>query len=227
MTSPKPAAALPLPLLRLISASLPVGAFAYSRGLESAVDEGWVTDAASARAWIFGILEHSYSTLDGAIFLRMMTALGARDSAGFASHDAWLAAARESREVQQEDRRTAEALLTLLADLDVPGARSPGDRCRTFPGAYAIAAHDLDVGAEAALTGLMWALCDAQVAAAIRLGCIGQTDGQRILADAPGVIAGCVATAGALEDDAIGNVSVLLAIASARHEVQESRLFRS
>lgn len=227
MTSPDPSTAIPLPLLRLISASLPVGAFAYSRGMESAVDEGWVTDAAGARAWIFGILEHSYGTLDGAIFLRMMATLGSGDHAGFATLDAWLAAARESRELQQEDRRTAEALLTLLADMDVAAASSPGDRCRTFPGAYALAAHDLDVDADAALTGLMWALCDAQVAAAIRLGCIGQTDGQRILAEAPAVIARAVATAGALEDDGIGNVSVLLAIGSARHEVQESRLFRS
>lgn len=223
MTAP----AIPLPLLRLLSASLPVGAYAYSRGLEHAVSAGWVPDAQSVQAWIFGTLEQSYAPLDGALFLRMMAALDAGDDAGFRSADDWLAAARESGELQQEDRRTAEALLTLLRDLDATVAIKSGRECRSYPAAFALAAHALDVTAEPALAGLLWAVCDAQVAAAIRLGCIGQTDGQRILAAAPPRISEWVATAAALEDGDIGNVSVLLAIGSAQHETQASRLFRS
>ena len=42
--------AIPLHLLRLVSPSLPVGAFSYSRGLEYAAEAGWVTDEATARA---------------------------------------------------------------------------------------------------------------------------------------------------------------------------------
>jgi urease accessory protein len=220
-----------LPLVRLLSASLPVGAFAYSRGLETAVEAGWVTEARSVEAWVFGVLEQSFTTLDGALFLRMMAALEADDVAGFQQADDWLAAGRESREFQLEDLRTAEALLRLLADLDTPAAARFGAGCRTFPGAFAIAAHNLapDVApdAEAALAALMWGFCDAQVAAAIRLGAIGQTDGQRLLCAAPAVIGRCVARAAALGDDEIGNVSVLLAIGSAMHETQASRLFRS
>lgn len=223
MTAP----AIPLPLLRLLSASLPVGAFAYSRGLEHAVSAGWVRTAREVEAWIFGTLEQSYTSLDGALFLRMMSALAARDDTGFGRADDWLAAARESRELQQEDRRTAEALLTLMDDLGQPTAPASGHRCRSYPAAYALAAHDLDVAAEPALAGLMWAVCDAQVAAAIRLSCIGQVDGQRILKAASSLIACCVATAAKTGDDDIGNVSVLLAIGSAQHEVQTSRLFRS
>lgn len=218
---------IPLALLRLVSASLPVGAFAYSRGLEFAVHERWVQDADGVRDWIFGTLEHTIAPLDGALFLRMMAALSNDDAAGFATAGDWLAAGRESRELQLEDRRMAEALLQLLSDLAVPCVRRYGADCRTFPGAFALAAHDLSVRADAALAGLMWSVCDAQVAAAIRLGCIGQTDGQRILAAAPARIARCVALAAATEDDQIGNVSVMLALGSALHETQESRLFRS
>lgn len=228
MTKPDMTTEIPLPLLRLLSASLPVGAFAYSRGLEHAVAAGWVKSAQDVRDWVFGVLKHSFATLDGALFLRLMAALEADDIAAFARLDDWLAAARESREVQQEDQRTAEALLTLLVDLDTALAKGPlKAHCRSYPAAYALAAFDLKVGPEAALAGLMWALCDAQIAAAIRLGCIGQVDGQRILGAAPEIITECVAVSGALEEREIGNVSVMLAIGSAQHEVQPSRLFRS
>lgn len=228
MTEPTITTQIPLPLLRLLSASLPVGAFAYSRGLEHAVAAGWVNTRQEVQDWVFGVMEQSYATLDGALFLRMMDALKTGDERAFLRLDAWLSAARESREVQQEDRRTAEALMSLLVDLDTPQVR--GDlkaHCRSYPGVYALAAFDLEVDPQPALAGLIWALCDAQIAAAIRLGCIGQVDGQRILAAAPDVISRCVALADGLEESEIGNVSVMMAIGSAQHEVQESRLFRS
>jgi urease accessory protein len=218
---------IPLPLLRLLSASLPVGAFAYSRGLEYAVHQGWVADEASLRDWVFGTLEHTVTPLDGALFLRMMAALDAGDGDRFAALGDWLAAGRESRELQLEDRRMAEALITLLTDLGVPVAAQHGAGCMTFPGAFALAAHDLGVRDDAALAALMWGFCDAQVAAGIRLGAIGQTGGQRILAAVPALIGRCIRSAATLGDDEIGNLSVMLALGSALHETQESRLFRS
>ena len=226
MSSLPPAAqiALPLPLLRLVSASLPVGGFAYSRGLEPAVAAGWVGSAQAVRDCVFGVLRHSYAALDGALFLRMIAALAAGDAAGFRRLDDWASAARESRELQEEDRRMAEALLSLLSALEPDRLPVP---CQSYPAAFAQAAHGLHVAPEAALAGLMWAVCDAQIAAAIRLGVIGQVEGQRILSDAPEVIASCVMRARSLDETEIGNVSIMLAIGSARHEVQHSRLFRS
>ncbi|WP_108662116.1 urease accessory protein UreF [Acuticoccus kandeliae] len=218
---------LPLHLLRLVSPSLPVGAFSYSRGLEWAVHAGWVSDAATAREWIGGTLEHTYAALDGAIFLRLAAALEEGDAAAFAEWDALLAAGRESREMQQEDRRMGEALLALLTDLDVPAARAHAPGGLTYPAAFAIAAQHWGVPAETALKGLMWSVVEGQVAAAIRLVPLGHTDGQRILIDAVPLIERSVAAAAALGDDAIGNVSIRMAMGSAWHETQYSRLFRS
>ena len=219
--------AIPLHLLRLISPSLPVGAFSYSRGLEYAAEAGWVTDEASARDWILGTLEQSFARLDGALFWRMMQALAASDPDEFRRLDAWLAAGRESRELQLEDRRMGEALLTLLSDLEVPGAlRARGEQL-TYPAAFAIAAHHWQVAPAAALKGLMWTIVEGQVAAAMRLVRLGHTAGQRILIAATPAIERSVAEARTIEDDAIGNVSVAMAMASAWHETQYSRLFRS
>lgn len=217
----------PLHLLRLVSASLPVGTFSYSRGLESAVEAGWVSDEAAAQDWILGTLEHSFAPLDGALFCRMMDALAASDADRLVGCDAWLAAARESRELQQEDRRMAEALLTLLADLDVPGAVRLREELRCYASAFALAARHWEVPTMAALKGLMWTVVDGQVAAALRLIRMGQTAGQRILIAAIPVIARSAAAAAGTPDEDVGNVSIAMAMASARHETQYSRLFRS
>ena len=215
---------LPLRLLRLVSASLPVGAFAYSRGLETAVRSGWIETPEDVRAWIFGVLESAFSALDAPLFLKMMRALAEKRAEDFHALDLWLSAGRESRELLLEDRRMAESLATLNTAL---GAPPPDRSCLTLPAAFARVAHGLDVEPETALAGLMWSACDAQVAAAIRLGAIGQTDGQRILAAAPAVIIACVAKARAVRDDEIGAVCIMQALGSAAHETQYSRLFRS
>lgn len=219
--------ALPLHLLRLVSPSLPVGTFSYSRGLEWAVRAGWVTDQATARDWILGTIEHSFAVLDGALFGRMIEALHRNDHDRFLHADAWLSAGRESGEMQMEDRRMGEALLRLLTDLDVPVARRHADREITYPGAFAIAADHWNIAQEPALKGLMWSVVEGQVAAAIRLVPLGHTSGQRILIDAVDVIERSAAVALSLEDSEIGNVSVAMAMASAWHETQYSRLFRS
>jgi urease accessory protein len=226
MTMP-PDETIPLHLLRLVSPSLPVGAFSYSRGLEYAAEAGWVKDEATAREWIHGTLENSFAVLDGALFWRMGEALVRDDADAFVRADAWLAAGRESRELQLEDRRMGEALLRLLADLEVPQAQVYLGQNLTYPAAFAIAAHHWNVSPAAALKGLMWTIAEGQVAAAMRLVKLGHTAGQRILIDVVPVIERAVATARGLDDDEIGNVSVAMAMASAWHETQYSRIFRS
>jgi urease accessory protein len=219
--------AIPLHLLRLVSPNLPVGAFSYSRGLEFAAEAGWVKDEATARNWILGTLENSFARLDGALFWRMMAALAASDHGEFLRLDAWLAAGRESRELQLEDRRMGEALLMLLVDLGVPAARRVPGQATTYPAAFAIAADHWRVAPAAALKGLMWTIAEGQVAAAMRLVRLGHTAGQRILIEAVPAIERSVAMARTMDDDAIGNVSVAMAMACAWHETQYSRLFRS
>lgn len=219
--------ALPLHLLRLISPSLPVGAFSYSRGLEAAVAARIVVDEASACDWILGTLEHSYAALDGALFWRMAHALKHDDTDRFLSWDALLAAGRESRELALEDRRMGEALLRLLHDLEVPLTRGAPARAVTYPAMFAIATHHWRIAPADALKGLMWSTVEAQVTAAIRLVPLGHTSGQRILVAAVETIERASQHAASLSDDDIGNVAPALAMASAWHETQYSRLFRS
>jgi urease accessory protein len=210
-----------------VSPGLPIGAFAYSRGLEGAAHAGWVNDSTTCREWILGVLEHVYTALDGAVFWRMLNALGAQDEMGFLHADARLAASRESREMQLEDRRMAESLLSLLRESEVALAQKYADMRLTFPASFAIAAYHWKIPPLVALKGLMWTVVEAQVASAIRLRAIGHIAGQHILIDAVPVIERSAAFAAEIADSEIGNVGISLAMASAWHETQHSRLFRS
>lgn len=217
----------PLHLLRLVSQTLPIGGFSYSKGLESAILAGWVTDEASARAWIVGVLQSSFAQLDGALFLRLAAALADGDEQRFLTADAWLAASRESREFQMEDRRLGQALLRLLAELDVPKTADARAGQMTFAAAFAIAAHHWRIPPMVGLQGLMWIFVEGQVTAAIRLVPLGHTAGQRILVHAVEPIELAAAHAASIADDDIGNLAPALAMASAWHETQYSRLFQS
>ena len=120
-----------------------------------------------------------------------------------------------------------EALLRLLTELGVPSALRYAKSELTYPAAFALAAHHWKVAPAAALKGLMWSVMEAQFAAAIRLVPLGHTACQRILIDGVKAIEHSLAMARALDDSQIGNVSVGMAMASAWHETQYSRLFRS
>jgi urease accessory protein len=218
---------LPLHLLRLVSQGLPIGGFSYSRGLEAAVHAGWVANEAAARDWILGTLRANVAQLDGALFWRMATALEAGDKERFRAANAWLAAGRESREFQREDRRQGEALLRLLADLDVPAARGEQGEALTYAAAFAVAGHHWRIAPEAALKGLLWVYVEGQVTAAIKLVPLGHTAGQRLLIEAAPAIEEAATRARSLPDDEVGNLAPALAMASAWHETQYSRLFQS
>jgi len=122
----------PLHVFRLASPSLPVGGFSYSRGLEPAIDRGWVRAERGAQEWILGMLEHVYATLDGALFVRMMAALASDNRDAFVRSDMWLKASRESQELQLEDLRMGAALQHLSRDPERPVRIQRGaDRPRT------------------------------------------------------------------------------------------------
>lgn len=217
-----------LHLMRLVSPNQPVGGFSYSRGLEWAVHAQIVNDAASCAQWIIGLLEHSYATLDGALFWRMMQALQRQDGVEFERLNDWLCASRESHELQLEDRRMAESLMSLLRSLGVSGTeQSFGRGHASYPAAFAIAAHHWGIAAIDALRGLMWAVVESQVTAAIRLVPLGHTAGQRILIEAIAAIERAARKAASISCEDIGNMAPTQVMASAWHETQYSRLFRS
>lgn len=217
-----------LRLLQLVSPALPVGAYAYSQGLEQAVQAGWVRDEDSARDWIAGVLEHNLGRLDLPLLRRLQQAWQADDPGQVEYWSRYTCAARETAELRSEDRQTGTALARLLADLGIAPARDwimhPDVN---WPVMFALAAVHWRVPLDTAALGYLWAWCENQVAAAIKLVPLGQTAGQRILAHCAVRIPVVGRAAAQCADEDIGQLCAALVIGSAWHETQYSRLFRS
>lgn len=217
-----------LRLLQWVSPGLPVGAFAYSHGLEMAVARGWVRDAAGARDWVSGLLHHAWARLDGPVMLRCHRALAAEDFGAFSRWEHWLAANRESSELLAEDRHLGTALTALLADMELSLDSALLERPEPgFAGSFALAAWASGVDDKNAMLGLLWSCTDHQVAAALKLVPLGQSAAQRILMALGSEIPAAAELAATLGDEALGASLPGLAIASAQHETLYSRLFRS
>jgi urease accessory protein len=221
-----------LRLLHLCSPALPIGAFAYSQGLEPAVTADWVRDEAAATTWILGLLDSQLGNLDLPILRRLHDAWGDAESAvpprAVQTWSAFLMASRPSAELQAEERHLGAALARVVAGLGLPEAAVwTGRDDVTYAAMFSLAARRWDVPVAAAAQGFAFAWAEAQTSAAVRLVPLGQSAGQRILAAAAAAIPAVVARALALPDADLGAAAPRLAIASARHETQYSRLFRS
>jgi len=232
--SPKAGTLALLPLVRLLqlaSPALPIGAYSYSQGLEWVVGGGAVRDAATAQTWIGDVLDWVVAPGEAAVAWRLLGAAHRGDWAPFATWNAWFRASRETAELSAETEQTGGSLAKLAADLellDAPArAMIPILAPITLPAAYALAARGFAVPVSAALTAYVWSWLENQVLAAIKLVPLGQVAGQRLLTALGARIPHVVATAMTLADDELSTFAPGLALASARHETQYTRLFRS
>lgn len=215
-------------LLQLASPALPVGMYSYSQGMERAVEDGWIADEAGAGEWIAGLLERGQARLDLPVLIRLHAAWQSGDAAAVERWSRTLQAFRETSELRAEDRQTGQALARLLDSLGV--ARAAGwvrHPAATFPTGFGLAAAEWGIPAEQAAAGYLWSWLENQVLCAVKLVPLGQVAGQRLLRDISARIPELVELAFALADDEIGAGSFGLALASSRHEMQYSRLFRS
>jgi urease accessory protein len=217
-----------LRLLHLASPSLPVGGFTYSQGIEWAVEAGWLRDAAGTEQWLAGELTATLALLDLPVAGRMMDAVAGGDRDALAHWIDVLLAARETAELRAEERQRGRAMADLLRAWDLPGG---GDwrplLAQSQTAGFAFAAVRWQIPVADALGGLAFAWAENLTLAAVKLVPLGQSDGQRVLAGLAARIPPAVDLALGLRDDDIGASSPALAIASARHERQYTRLFRS
>lgn len=224
-----------LGLLQLVSPALPIGAFAFSQGLESAFELGWVSDEASLGEWLEGVLEDGLTRCELPVLARLAQAWQESDGEAIARWDAWLAASRETAELAAEDRRLGAALVRLLGSLSLlpGGSTSTTGEAPALPAdagyvtVFAWTAHARGVSTRQALLGFAWAWLENQLAVACKALPLGHTSAQRLVERLRPALVVAVDEALALEDDALGPALPGLALASALHETQYSRLFRS
>jgi len=212
-------------LWQLISPTLPIGAYAYSQGLEYAVDCEWIKDEETASQWILGQVLNNLSQLDVPVFFRLYEAWQKKDFTKIQHWNAMVLALRESAELRQEDVNLGNALVKVLQGLSVDVSDNEDEQAFVTIFAFACVHWRIDV--KEAAHGLLWSWCENQVASAIKVVPLGQTSGQKIMSQSIEIISKAINKAELVEDDEIGLLAPGLAIASALHETQYSRLFRS
>ncbi|MBB5211094.1 urease accessory protein UreF [Microbulbifer hydrolyticus] len=214
-----------LRLLQLSSASLPVGGYAFSQGLEYAIDIGWVRNIDDTRDWLSLQLLESLAQVDCPLLLRCHRALQQNDTGQLQYWNHYALACRETRELRLTDTATGNALIRLLAQLHIE--QPMGRQETSFITAFAIAAHHWHLNEDATVLGLVWGWLENQVAAATKLVPLGQSQAQQLIGEIQQQVPAAIARAQQLQDSELGAGLPALAIASAKHEHQYSRLFRS
>jgi urease accessory protein len=223
-----------LPLVRLLqlaSPALPVGAYSYSQGLESACDAKIVHDKLSAQQWIRDVLEFTIATMEAPIVVRLYHAWQSADLKSAAYWNSFFLASRETAELRAETEQMGYSLAKLLSDgafcESMPLARLNELRPKSFPLVFAFAAVSFAVPVSEALIAYLWSWLENQVIAAVKLVPLGQVAGQSMLFELGQGIPDLVNRAISRSDDDLCNLSPGLSILSAQHEIQYSRLFRS
>ena len=220
-----------LHLLQLVSPSLPIGAYSYSQGLEAALENGTVSDAASARIWIAATLHQVVARFEAPIFWRLMQAFAARDAQAVGDWNERFIAARDTAEFRAETIQMGYSLGKLVTELDIGDAGLlallQAQAELPLPTALAYAAVALQVPAPEALLGMLFSWAENQVLVCVKSVPLGQVAGQRLLLSLQPELAQAAELAQTLGDDELSNWSPGLSLLSMQHEVQYSRLYRS
>ena len=220
-----------LQLMQLASPALPVGGFSYSEGVEAAVEAGLVCNEADAATWLCDQLHLSLARSDLAVCARAFKAWQRRDAQTLAELNDWVTTTRETSELRQQTQQMGRSLCEWLKNRGEVDDRVAQLKALapapTWPVAFALAAAQTGAPLREALLCHAFGWAENMVQAALKAVPLGQSAGQRVLAALTADIPAAVDRAMALPDSARQAATPMLAILSAQHEAQYSRLFRS
>jgi len=217
-------------LMQLASPALPVGGFSYSEGMEAAVEHGLVTDEQSAQLWLIDQLHLVQARSELPVVAQAMKAWRTHDTTALQQLNDWVMQTRETFEMRLQTEQMGRSLLIWLRNHQ---AANEGDMqwCEqlppTWPLVFALALDTQSVDTREGLLTCAFAWAENMVQAAIKSVPLGQLSGQRILAALSAAIPLAVEHALSVPDNQQQSFTPRLAILSARHETQYSRLFRS
>jgi urease accessory protein len=217
-------------LMWLASPALPIGGFSYSECLESAVDSARVATESEAKSWLLDQLHLSLGRSDLAVLAQAIPAWQQAHHERIETLNTWVLQTRESSELRAQTEQMGRSLLEWLrnhttatpAQIDLLARLQP-----TYPLAFALAASATRAPLRDCLLCYAFGWAENMVQAAIKSVPLGQSAGQRILSALTTEISAAVDHALSLPDSERQAFSPMMAILSAQHEVQYSRLFRS
>ncbi|MGG6293202.1 urease accessory protein UreF [Leptolyngbya sp. AN02str] len=216
-------------LLQLASPALPIGAYTYSEGLETLVQQGHMPSAAALQAWITQELTVGAMRLEAVAMCRAYTAAIAHDTAQIIHWNHWLSALRETEELRNQSWQMGRSLARLLTELE-PDMKPLLEACSpqwNVAIVMAIAAAHWQIDLEATVTAYLHSWISNLINSGVKLIPLGQTAGQRLLVQLYQPLKHLVQTILTLSDEELYACNWGWAIASMNHETLYTRLFRS
>jgi urease accessory protein len=220
-----------LPLLVWLSPAFPVGSFAYSHGLEWAHEAGDVIDFETCREWIADLLSYGSGRNDAILLAEAWRAV--RDD----NKDALKSVIDLSLALQPSSERYLESTTQGKAFLATARAAWSNERLEktlthhagdiSYQVAVGIVSSSYAMPLSHVLEAFLTAFVSNLVSASVRLGVIGQTDGQRVIASLLPRVKEMAAFASHSSLDDLGASVFRSDLASLHHETQYTRLFRS
>jgi urease accessory protein len=226
-------------LLAWASPAFPIGGFSYSHGLEAAAADGAVHDRTTLERWIGATVVHGSGRIDADILRDAWRAAVAGDAAALAEANRRGAAYRATAELALESSQQGAAFLMAYEAWISPHPDSPPQAGESQSGRnaggndichaaiFGVAAAHAGITLQDVLTAYLHGFAANLMSAGLRLGIVGQSDGQRILAALEPTVAAAVAAALIRGPEDFGAATFAGDLASMAHEIQYTRLFRS
>jgi urease accessory protein len=222
-------------LIWLASPALPIGGFSYSEGIEAGVDAAYIATFSIANDWLIDQLDLSLTRADLAAVAKAIPAWRRGDLARIDELNDWVQQTRETSELRLQTEQMGRSMLDWWRKqpsfhgkfFDNFQSNQDFLKSPTYPIVFALAASTTQAGVRDCLMSFAFGWAENMTQAAVRAVPLGQTDGQRILANLADHIPAAVDAAMHLQDSERQAFSPMLAILSSQHETQYSRLFRS
>lgn len=210
-----------LHLLAWLSPAFPTGAFAYSHGLEWAVEEGDIRDGASLQQWLVDVVAHGSGRTDTILLRHAQRA--AADAAALTDIVALATACAPARERRDEALNQGRAFQLAVA----PWTSTALPEDAPYAVAVGAAAGAMSIPEDDTAVAYLQAFATNLISAAVRLVPLGQTAGLRVLAALEGAIVDTAERTRSSGLDDVGGCAFRSDVAAMRHETQYTRLFRS
>jgi urease accessory protein len=220
-----------LQLIWLASPALPIGGFSYSEVLEAAVDRAGVNSESTTRVWLLDQLQLSLARSDLPVVAKSIAAWRRNDVQTVNELNDWMLQTRESSELRLQTEQMGRSLMDWLRNQHPDNtellARTRACASPAYPVAFALAASITRADVRDCMSSFAFGWAENMTQAAVKSVPLGQGAGQRILSRLADAIPDAVTGAMALMDSERQAFTPMLAILSAQHETQYSRLFRS
>jgi urease accessory protein len=215
--------------MQLASPALPVGAYSYSEGLETLVEDGTIVHPQTLKLWLEDSLRYGAVRLEAAVMLRAYRSAKIGDVAELSRWNQWLSASRETEELRNSSWQMGRSLIQLLTKLQpqiATLADGLGNPCN-YAVAFGMAAAHWEININFALLAYLHSWASNIITAGIKLIPLGQTAGQQLLFELQTLLSCTVNEILTLEDDELNCCTWGLSLASMKHEILYTRLFRS